>query len=604
MWVESFKGYREGTDTTMIPQDYLTYPSKNVLVYKGKIVTRGGIENDGTAYTETSGIHSEYVWKSCPSGQVALRCYGTNLQAKLKGKWVTIFTGFSADTKRVRFAPWVDINGAIIKSRLFMVDGSENIYEWNGGIAEVESIATATITLEGSKTPQQLGFDPGNVTTQNVWLLRYSGDTVAGIDSYTYTDALSGSTLTLATTPSPTPTAGDLVIGKFITHTTKLTGIEKDDIYTYQNHVFVTALDSGRVYYSHATTKLEFTVPMTPTAITAGFLDLDGYVTAMISRKNVLWISTTDDWFKMTKTIEANSYGFFTSVEKFEQAESVGAKPYAVSILKGDVVYMARDKTIRRITSLEIIGTDEIQLMSDEVDGMLLRYDMEDVRIHYHQRYLFIISVRDATMFILDVIGDPERGVGAMWQPPQTMAISCISIIDGVRYGHSSARNETFELFTGRTDLGTSIEAVIGFGYVSGDNPFRYSHHSTFGIHGRGTDTTNVSVIHLYEESGSKAENETTFNIGNIKKFVTDTDSGFGAYPWATRSFAGIEDAYDGSVKPFFIFDKWNRVSWFNYRPIFTITGDAVEFHLLGWYIDAEASDVQIGNDLFISREL
>lgn len=598
MMLTNYKGYLEGADITQIPPNYLAYPSKNVLCYKNKVITRGGLENDGNASTENTKIHSEYVWKAAPGGAKALRVWGTTLQVKVGTLWITLFTGFTTGTTHVRFTSWVDTNGSVIKSRLIMVDGSDKVFEWNGSIGTVASYAADTITISGTDTLLAIGFDPGNATAQAVRVVRLSGGAVAGIEAYNHDDAGADLTLHLTTTPSPVPVAGDYVMSAVKTRTTLLAGFDKDDIYAYKNHIFVSNFDSGRVYYSHATTYAEstgilFTIPGTKTALTADLLDLDGKVTAMVSRKNVLWISTTDDWFKVTKTAEVNAYGYWTNVEKFEQAERTGALPYATAIHKGDIVFVGQNKYVYRITSLEIVGTDDMRLMSDNIEGLLLRLDETNVRIYYQERYIFIIYPEEGTLLLLDIV-DNE------WQPPQTIPMTCMSVISGVRYGHSNSRNETFELFTGRNDLGTNIEAVIAPGYVSGENPFRYQQFTLFGMHARATVTTVVTLNYYWEESGAKQTSESSFSVADVKIYEVSDDVTFAAQALATRSLAGVEDTGDNSLKPFFIFDKKVATSFFNYRPVWTLTGSNMELQLLGWYIDNKESERKIANDLFI----
>lgn len=600
MILQQYKGYIDGQDLVSIPPNYLAYPSKNVLCYKGKVITRGGTVNDGTAQTENTKIHSEYVWRAAPGGAKALRVWGTTLQVKVGTLWITLFTGFTTGTTRVRFASWVDTNGSVIKSRLLMVDGSDKIYEWNGSIGTVLSYATDTITVSGTATLLQLGFDPGNATAQAVRVVRMTGGAVAGIEAYNHDDVCTDLALHLTTTPSPVPVAGDYVMSAVKTRTALLAGTDKDDIYVYRNHVLVSNLDGGRVYYSHATTYADatgvlFTIPGTKTAITADLFDLDGNVTAMISRKNVLWISTTDDWFKITKTEAVNAYGYWTTIEKFEQSERTGALPYAVAIHKGDIVFVGQNKYVYRITSLEIVGTDDMRLISDNIEGLLLRLDETNVRIYYQERYIFVLYPEESTLVMLDIVENE-------WQPPQTIPMSCMSVIAGVRYGHSNSRNETFELFTGRNDLGTNIEAIIAPGYVSGENPFRYQKHTLFGMHARATVTTLVTLNHYWEESGAKATNETQFSVADIKVYEVSDDVTFAAQALATRSLAGVEDSGDNSLKPFFAFDKQTSVSYFNYRPVLTLTGDEMEFQLISWYIDNEVSERKIGSDLFIPK--
>lgn len=602
MTIEGYKGYREGQDILQIPADYLTYPSKNCITYKGKVVSRLGVNNDGTAHTVNSKVHSEYVWKKAPGGAKALRVWGTTIQVKWNGIWITLYDGLDASTTRVRFTSWIDTNGSIIKSRLFMVDGSANIYEWNGAIATIAAIqggdAAALIRISDTKTLLQLGFDPGNVTTRNVKIVSLDVNGVPDdIDEYAYTDTLSlNDRLTLGSTPTPTQAVGDLLIASVIKHTTTLTGILKDEIYSYKNQLYVGNLDSGRIYYSDAIAYLNFTIPVTTTAVTSGLLDLDGNLTAMIERKGVLWVSTTDDWYKVTRAIVENEYGYWTTVEKFEAAESVGALPFAVAIQKGDVVFMAQDKRLRRIITLEVLGIDDIELISDQIDGLLDRMELSDVRIYYHQRYIFIISGTEGITLMLDV-------VAGEYMPPQYIGMSCMSIIDGLRFGHSNSRNESFNLFFGRNDLGGQIEVVIAPGFTHAGENFMLKKHSKFGMHARATITSEVAIDYQYEEFGAELIKPANFNVSDIKLYEIPIDVSFGANPFGAYSFIGIDDSPENAIKGFFLFDQQEMVSWFDFRPVFTIAGTDVEFHLITWTIDNEPSDDNIDPDLFINRE-
>jgi hypothetical protein len=599
MTVDKYKGYLEGVDITSVPKEYLTYPSRDVFCYKGKVVTRGGLKNDGTAKTENTAIHSEYTWKGAPGGAKSLRVWGTTLQVKYGGIWITLFTGFTAGTTSVRFAPWVDTNGSIIKQRLMMIDGSDKIFEWNGTIVTVASYIGDTITISGSSTLLALGFDPGNATAQDVRVVSITANVVTGIVAYAHDSTCSALTLHLTTTPSPVPVAGDYVMSS-VKERTLLTGFNKEEIFTYRNQVYVGNLSSGRIYYSHGATYADdtgilFTIPGTKTSITAGLLDLDGNLTAMASRKNVLWISTVDDWFKITKGAEANEFGYWTNIEKFEQSARSGALPHAVANHKGDIVFVGQNKYIYRIVTIELTGIDDIRLESDDIEGLLLRLDETKVRVYYDERYIFILYPLENTLVVYDIIAGE-------WQSPMTIPMNCMSVIDGIRYGHSSSCNETFELFSGRNDLGVKISAVIAPGYITGTNPFKYQKGSTFGMHARGTDTTEVTLTHYWEENGSKGTNEVNFSVANIKKYGVSDDVSFGSQPFATRSLAGVEDSGDDVLNPFFVFDKPPFASWFNYRPVWTITGEECEFHLIAWTIDSENSDIKIGGDLFIPK--
>ena len=611
MIAKDFFGYREGQDITKIPVNNLAYPSKNVQVHKGKIVTRLGIENDGFAAIADAPITGEFVWKDALFGEIPMRTTGQNVQMKYGGLWITIFSSLSATLVRVRFATWVDNTGTIIKKRLFFVDGTANIYEWTGGIGVIASYdaGAQTITISGDLNLNQLGFDDGSGSNYTVTVIRFSGGAVAGTEDKTTDDNCTDKVLHITTTLPTAPAVGDIVIQKPISNTpSSLSGFLMDEIYNYKNHLVVWNFDRVDVRMSHVETKLIFTIPAagSRTALTAVQFQLSGAPTAMISKKEstkeVLWISTRDEWFKVTKTNEINAYSLWVDIERVESAERTGALPYAVSKHKGDIIYMGQDQTLSRITTVEIVGRDDFQLLSDDVEDLLLRLDMTEIRMYYHQRYTYICLPAENMLLLVDM-------VEGFFQPPATLAMSHISIIDGVKYGHSSARGETFYLFKGRNDLGAPIAAVIAFGYLQGENELRYKECTRVGYSGRMTVATAVSVEWQHETDAAKQSTLSEFNGGDVRFLSSGDDDSFSTHPFATRSWAG-DDAGD-EVKRFYMFDSLEGVAMFEYRPIFTlspVTGDAdnpnvdMEFHLLAWNTDEEMSTTKIEDSFFVTR--
>lgn len=618
MIVKDFLGYKEGQDISKVSLQNLAYPSKNVLIHRGKAYVRPGILNDGTDPTGTNPIIGETVWKDSKSGEHALRVMGTALQLKKEGKWFTIYSGISATASRARFATWVDSSGTVIKKRLAFVDGSANLHQWSGAVGVVASYdgATDIATLDSAATTALLrGFDPGDSTSQAVIIVRFAADgSVATIESKLHNSTGAANTLHITTAPTNDPAAGDLIIAVPVAYT-NLSTVLKDEVYTYKNHLIVGGLNAVSLYFSHVSTFAvatgwTFTVPGTKTALTAIQLELDGNLTALISRKDVLWVSTVDKWFKLTKLNAVNAYDQWVEIEDFPQGERNGALPYAVAISKGDIIFMSQSKTLQKIATVEVLGTDQLELLSDEVEDLLLRLDETEMRIYYEGRYIYLIFPNESTMLMLDIVGDPARQVGAFWHTPQILPIASLSIIAGVKYGHSSVRDETFELFVGTSDnlrtvagadAKTQIEGTLAFGYSSGEHDFKYKAHTKFGISGRMNRTTLCKVNQYFETDGAKATDEFIAVGENMTLYDISDDVAFGVVPWATRSWGGA-DLDTTTVKRFYAFSNYDAVSYFEHRPVFTIYGDEVEFQLLGWYIDQVASKEVIGEDLYIER--
>ena len=606
MVTENFRGYREGADLSKIPAEFLAYPSRNVLVTKGKVVTRGGLENDGTASTGDFPTHSEVLWKDAAGGSRFLRVWGQTVQVKHGDVWFTIFTALDSGVARVIFDTWVDSNGTVIKKRLVFCDGSTSLYTWNGFVGTVASYAPTTLTFVADKANLGLmGTDDGSGTTQTVMLYSLDGNgDVDATDTGTYTtNPNAGLTIALTGAPAFTPVAGDIVIAKPVTFTNAISStFPIDAIVSYKNHIVAANYDSVETRWSHVQTYalasgFDFTQPVAAsrTALTPVIVYLTGNFTAMAVRKNVLWVSDANRWYKMTKTEEINAYDLWVDVEYRDPGERKGALPMALASHKDDLIYLAQDATLQRITTLDVLEKDDFQLLSDDVEGMFQRFDLDDVRLYYYGRGIFFILPTEGVMLILDTAEQEWY-----FQPPQDIPIQCMTEVGGVKYGHHNARNETYELFTGRQDLDAArAEAVIATGYQHDGHHFRFKKHSNIGMDCRMTNSTNVLWERMFEEDGAKATGSSSFVGSDHPSFNGDVDASWATSPYGSYPHGGDDSAND--VYRHFVFAKDRVDGYFETRPIITISGDESEFHLLAIWAEDVPSARKISDDLFIA---
>ena len=590
MIIRDFKGYQEGRDITKITPDFFAYPTQNVLVYKGKAYKRPGTEALG-AIGSNGKVHGEYVWKDAQPGAISVRTSGQKVQAWLEPfkagmGWTDIYTALDANTKRVRFATWVDSNGSTVHTRLFFVDGSVNLYQWNGAIGVVDSVVSNTITLVSGKTAESLGFDDGSTTNRTI---------IVNGTEYVYNNNPTGQDLVCTTTPSGVQ-PGDLVIAKPTVSTTTLNTFPKDHIYEYKNHVVLGNLESGQLYFSHiATYPLDYTVPVpaSRTAATAFFATLDGNVTAMAERKNDFWVSTEDDWFKFTKLDTKNAYDLYVEVEKNETTERNGALPFCVTNFKGDTMFIAQDKTLQMITDTDLIQEDAINLLSDDIALLLARLDLEEARLTAHERYIYIIAPQNATVVMYDTVDN-------YWQPPQIIGVSMLSVIEGELCGHSNATDTSFKMFKGRQDLGIDFQAVFATGYITMDNEFIYKQFSKSAIAGRTTASAKITWETLYEIEGSRESLIRSIDASKIKLFDGNTLTPFGSVPFGSVPWAGAALEDNSDVKRFFLFDGGTAKPFFEYRPVITVTGENAAFELTAYMVEEAAASRKVGNDHYV----
>jgi len=249
MIIDQFKGYIEGEDLTKIPMNNLAYPSKNVLVSKGKVYTRGGLVNDGVVKTVDEAIHSEFVWRDSLGGVRPIRVHGNTVETKYNSLWYTIFTGLDSDTTRVFFSTWVDSNTTIIKKRLIFVDGSTAIYSWNGAIGDVATATTNSVTFATADgTCLKQGFDAGDVTAQNI--LHFIGSAVTASSTESQTNDPTGQVLSISGTFDTTPVADDVIIASPVKFADEIAStFDIDFLYSYKNHIVVGNYNSVNLYF-------------------------------------------------------------------------------------------------------------------------------------------------------------------------------------------------------------------------------------------------------------------------------------------------------------------------------------------------------------------
>lgn len=615
MIFKGFIGYIEGQDISTIPAGYLAYPSADIVIKKGVAFTRPGIKNDGTVPTGEHKIIGERAWKDALGGEKDVRVtQDGRFQVKWLGKWVTIFAGIPPTSVRVRFDTWIDDAGAIIKKRLFAVDGTDTVWEWNGAIATIASvdIAGQAITFSENATGLKLGFDDGSATAQPVEIVRFVDGVAQAPDIYQTDSAMDDNTIHMTDAFTNNPSVGDLVIGQVIKHTDVLAGVNKDDIYTYNNHIGVANLASLTVYFSDAETKLDYTIPSGSdrTALSAFFVNLDQNYTAMIARydaslkQTVLWISSVDDWIKVIALTAANANDEWIETEQVAEAERTGALPFCVSQQKGDIIFFAQDRTLQKITTIDVLAKDTLQLLSDEVELLLERVDVTEARIYYLKRYIYIALPAEPMVVALDIVENH-------FQPPWRLPVQLMSVIDGVLMGHSNSRDETFLMNTGTSDLGADIESVLAFPYYQGfqfhrtkifPQDLQLKRKSKFALSGRMTKTTKIAVQEFFETDGSKAQDPFFIDGAKVKLYSLPDDENWATHLWGDADYGGADDPAN-PLQRVYAFSMFDAISWFEYRVVFTVTGKDQQFQLIAWELNDWLADDQIPEDLYIARE-
>lgn len=157
-------GYRNKEDVSNLPANTLVVGSQNVLTNAAEQVgIRQGYLLDGPAGNQNNyGTDSGYDFLTKIGTTQNLKKWGTNLEVRYQNpvskvvSWISLLSNLNA-SKVVNFTNFWDLNTEVSMFCLF-VNGTNNVYEWSGGVASVASVTSNSITVSGTQTLAQLGF--------------------------------------------------------------------------------------------------------------------------------------------------------------------------------------------------------------------------------------------------------------------------------------------------------------------------------------------------------------------------------------------------------------------------------------------------------------
>lgn len=173
--VDSFPlTFRHREDITKLPPGVLITGSQNVLSnVSDRIQLRKGYALDGATSSIAASIASSFDWQTRGNGEVHMRA-GFLTSAGDDGKlqfrfvneddevsWEDLMTDLT--TVSFNFCTYWNITENL-RETLF-VDGTSNIYRWNGAVTTIASATASTITKNGTDSWLDEGFYPVTPTT-------------------------------------------------------------------------------------------------------------------------------------------------------------------------------------------------------------------------------------------------------------------------------------------------------------------------------------------------------------------------------------------------------------------------------------------------------
>jgi len=452
---EETLGYNTSQESSNADTRLLIAGSKNVQIdFQKKVKIRSGYTRLGAANTALTEVRNAWTWFTSTGTVIAQRFYDDELEMYLGtidgtviDAWTRISSGWST-TAKMRSTTWFD---SVENTDLqLMVQGDANIYEYNGAIAIVDSVTGTTITKTSTTTFAQNRF----YTTRNKTVVCVRTGT-----EYTYTGGETTTTLTgIADTTGLI--AGDILVQKVVTNFNEpVAGHTNHFIYTFENQVVIGSNDDEEVYISKNTDFKDYSFSAPRIAGEGALFTIEDRPTAITSLGKLLLVFSRSSVVKahFEEIAVSTTLAETLKVDKLFTGLNQGALNQETMIQIGNsLAYISNEPAVRIIDSPENLTGINPKTFSNPIKP---DFDAEDwdnsFGIWYKNMLIFTSSV-NSRMYMLNFVEDADGKTFRFWNPPQTLPVGAMSIIDSgdglLLHGHSNSIPESYLLFDGASD--------------------------------------------------------------------------------------------------------------------------------------------------------
>lgn len=450
---EETLGYVTATESTNTETRFLTEGSQNCLIDRNrKVKSRPGFTRLGAGNASETPVRNGFTWYNSSGDERPLRFYDDEWEVYLGtidgtaiNAW-TRFTSGRSTTAIPRGATWWDATENIDVT--IFVEGTDNLIEWNGAVAVVASITGTTITKEGTSTWGQSRF----YTTRNKTVVCVRTGT-----EYTYTGG--EGTLTLTGISDTTGiVAGDILIQKIVTDTDSVTANRTNHtIFSFENQICLGSEDDNEVYISKNNDYDDFTFSSPRLAGEGGLLTLDGPAKSFGALGSFFVVSAgRSSWFRANyeQITVSTTLAETLRVKKLNTGVDQGAQNQETTVQLGNaLIFLSHEPAVRMISDPEqLTGTDP-RTLSNPIKPDFDGEDFTNACAIWHKNAYYLSSPVNSKTYILEFVEDADGKLRRFWNPPQILPVRAFSVIGDALHGHSNGVPETYELFTGTSDL-------------------------------------------------------------------------------------------------------------------------------------------------------
>lgn len=611
--------YRAREDQTTLPANTMVSPSRNVInnvanrlqLVKGyildgassSVIDSGIISNYDfypTRASNTRNMRAGFLTSAGSDGKLQFRYVnssGSVLWTDLKTSLTSVHLSFTGEywdtTEKLKLLLWVD--------------GSNNVYEWNGAVTTFSSATATTLTKQGTQTWAQAGFYVGRDKTV----------VVNGV-SATYTGGETTTTLTgLSVDFSATTVGAEIHQGVVTTALSSMTGI----LATYgptvigcgrQNQIYLGSSVSNDVYISKVNNFKDYSFTSPVRVAGEGFLlTLDDPAIKFIAQEvhgdeqaYDMWISMGKDrWSIVRSTLSADNADERLDLIRLKSAPLQGAMSERLcSKMKNHIIFVGNDSVVNAMGYISYQYVPVMQDLSFPIVNDMNSYDFTDGSIFYHKNYAYIALPKHGLIRIYNMTDqskeqysnyNPQEQVDSdqpfYWEAPITYPIAGFYVVNGELYGHGYNASESYKLFTGGSFNSQDIDSNATMAFT--DKGDRTQSKGSNEIWVEGYIKQNTIITGSINEDLDSCQTQQIITInGNDNTFVCYGGGGnsLGDTPLGTQTLGGSQNISSSLPAWFHLVKTYPQNSYYLEQLSFSTKGVDLQWELVTFGTNAE----------------
>ena len=607
--------YRAREDNTIISPSMLISPSKNVVNNTAnRLQLVKGYTVDGDVSTAIdSGILSHYDFYPVRTQDIRNMRAGFMTTAGNDGKlqfrwvnpstnavsWVNLKTGLTSINMCFTGEYW-DYTEKL--KLLLWVDGSNNIFEWNGAVTTFASATATTLTKQGTATWAESGF---YVSKANRSI------TIGGVTA-TYTGGENTTTLTGVSVDFSATAVGSEIHQSPITNALSgMTAILATFAPTVigcgrQNQVYLGSSVSNVLYISKVNDFTNYTTT-TPVRVAGdgALLVMDEPPVKFISQEvhgdgqaYDMWISTGKDrWAIIRSTLSSDNANEKLEFIRLKSGPLQGAKSERLcGKMKNQIVFISNDNVCNSMGYISYQFVPVMQDLSYSIIDDMNSYDLTDGSIFFHKNYIYIAVPKSGLIRIFNMTDQTEQNNPSyynpseqldskqpfFWEAPVMYPVSGFYVVDGELYGHGYNTSESYKLFTGGSFNGQNIDANATFAYDDLGDRTQSKGSNELWVEGYIKQNTTITAT-IREDIGSFQQNQTVYIYGNDSNTVSFGGGGnsLGDTPLGVQTLGGNQFISASLPSWFHVSKTYNQNSYYLESKSFETNGIDLDWQLL-----------------------